>query len=164
MQYMSSLIVVKDMEASKRFYTGLMEMHITSDFGANVVLDERLALQTSESWATFCHRAEDSFHFGGGAFELYFEVDDFDSFMQRLKADWPQVGIECDVETFPWGQRSIKLADPDGHWVEVGENMKTVTKRYLLEGLSNEETQKRVLYPMPLVLMCREELEAEGKL
>ena len=43
MEMMCTLIVVKDMETSTRFYTELLGMKILQDLGANVTLDSNLA-------------------------------------------------------------------------------------------------------------------------
>ncbi len=38
-----------------------------------------------------------------------------------------------------WGQRVIRFYDPDGHIIEVGEDMKMVIKRFLASGMTMEE-------------------------
>ena len=45
MKYTSTLIAVKNMEKSKRFYHDVLGLDMVSDFGANVVLDGGIALQ-----------------------------------------------------------------------------------------------------------------------
>lgn len=39
-----------------------------------------------------------------------------------------------------WGQRVVRIYDPDGHMIEVGESMEYVAKRFLKDGMSVEET------------------------
>ena len=51
-----------------------------------------------------------------------------------------------------WGQRAIRLFDPDHHIIEVGENMDIVVKRFLNSGLSVEETAKRMDVPVEYIL------------
>lgn len=164
MEYMSSMLVVRDMEVSKQFYTGLLGMHVTHDFGANVGLDGRLALQTQDSWADFMGKDVAGFRFGGDSYELYFEEENLDGFLAVLQADWPQVTLAHETKAYPWGQRAVRFYDPDGHLVEVGESMKTVVKRFILEGLSDEEAAQRSMYPLPFIQTCRNELKGEGKL
>lgn len=41
MQYPCTLIAVRDMERSKRFYCDLPDMTVTADFGANVTLKKK---------------------------------------------------------------------------------------------------------------------------
>jgi len=56
-----------------------------------------------------------------------------------------------------WGQRVIRIYDPDGHIIEVGESLDYVAKRYLKSGMSVEETALKTQLPQAQV-----ELIAEG--
>jgi hypothetical protein len=38
-----------------------------------------------------------------------------------------------------WGQRVIRFYDPDGHIIEVGEDMKMVIKRFIASGMTMDE-------------------------
>ena len=44
-----------------------------------------------------------------------------------------------EVTEHSWGQRVIRFYDPDGHIIEVGEDMKMVIKRFLASGMTMEE-------------------------
>ena len=46
MKYAGTLIAVKDMEISKRFYHDVLGLNVAADFGANVMLDGGIFLQT----------------------------------------------------------------------------------------------------------------------
>jgi len=50
MKYAGTLIAVKDMEISKRFYHDVLGLDVAADFGANVMLDGGIFLQTLDSW------------------------------------------------------------------------------------------------------------------
>ena len=76
--------------------------------------------------------------------ELYFEEDDIDSFIAKLKQRNDIRYLGDGVKEAAWGQRAIRFYDLDGHIIEVGENMKMVVKRFLDSGLSIEETSKRM--------------------
>ena len=58
MKYLSAMLVVQDMEASKRFYTELFGMSVLMDLGVNVTFDCGLALQTEQSWLQFLGSSE----------------------------------------------------------------------------------------------------------
>jgi hypothetical protein len=51
----------------------------------------------------------------------------------------------------PWGQRVLRVYDPDGHIVEVGEPMPAVIMRFLAEGLSPEAIAQRTAMPLDIV-------------
>ena len=82
MKYGGTLIAVTDMERSKRFYHDVLGLEVILDVGANVTLTGNIALQTKETWKEFIHGKDVSF--GGNAFELYFEEDDIDGFVEKL--------------------------------------------------------------------------------
>lgn len=164
MQMMSALIAVKDIEASKQFYTKLLGMKITQDLGENVTLDNKLSLQELQLWATFLDTQPDKIRFGGRQMELYFEVEDIGGFCEELAQSWPQIKIAHPLTTYPWGQQSVHFYDPDEHLVEVGQSMKSVVKGCLVRGMSLEDTQKQCQYSMAFMQMCKRELEEEGKL
>lgn len=160
MEYMGTLIVVADMEASKKFYMGLLGMEITMDFGANVTLDNCMSLQTLEVWSEFISKAEAEIGFAHNQMELAFEEADFDAFLKKLE-QWPEVKQVHPMRKYPWGQRVVRMYDPDGHIVEVGESMKTVVKNFLRQGLTVEETMQACQYPEAFVLLCQQEVKEE---
>ena len=81
---------------------------------------------------------------------MYFEEEDLDSFLQKLKTI-DSIEYVHGLKEQPWGQRVIRFYDPDMHIIEVGEPMESVVKRLLSEGLSVEETSKRTLMPEEFV-------------
>ena len=120
------------------------------DFGANKTLTGGLALQTLESWRSFLGTYTVSF--GGSDAEVYFEEDSFDAFLERLQ------NLAVDYVHPPrehaWGQRVVRIYDPDRHIIEVGEPMKAVCQRFLDSGLTPEQTAARMDVPLKFVTGC----------
>jgi len=75
--------------------------------------------------------------------ELCFETKDFDSFLKKLDSR-PDIRRLGDVVEHGWGQRVARLYDPDGHLIEVGENMGIVVRRFLASGMTMEEVSVRM--------------------
>lgn len=50
-----------------------------------------------------------------------------------------------------WGQRVIRFYDPDGHIIEVGEDMAMVAQRFLAQGMSAEAIALRMQVPLPAI-------------
>jgi catechol 2,3-dioxygenase-like lactoylglutathione lyase family enzyme len=150
MKYICTLIAVEDMERSKRFYRDVMGLEVVSDFGANVVLTGGLALQTIDTWIEFIQNPESGVILQNNASELYFEEDDLDAFIEKLKA---MEGIEFvhPILEHSWGQRVVRFYDPDKHIIEVGESMDKVIRRFIDGGLSPEETAVRMDVPADFV-------------
>ena len=64
-----------------KFYKKIFGLHVVTDFGANKTLTGGLSLQTLETYKDFI--GTDEISFGGNNFEIYFEEDDFDNFIDK---------------------------------------------------------------------------------
>lgn len=140
MKYVSTLISVKDMEISKRFYHDVLGLDVIADLGANVTLTGGFALQTMATWQHFIADKDVKLH--NNAIELVFEEIDFDKFLNHMK----KFDIEYvhDMIEHSWGQRVIRFYDPDYHIIEVGESMEMVVKRFKNTGMTDEQVAKRM--------------------
>lgn len=143
MERVGPLFAVRDLKASLEFYRQVLGMEVASDFGANVVLTGGLALQTLETWAAFLGKSEAEIVFGGNTGEIYFEAEDFDAFLKGLR-DYPEAELVSPPVEHRWGQRVVRLYDPDHHIIEVGEPMCRVCRRFLDSGLSEEGIARRM--------------------
>lgn len=142
MRYVCTLIVVKNIEQSKKFYHDLLEQEVIEDLGANVTLTGGFALQTVDSWQGFIHKKESEITYGNNDAELYFEENDIDSFITKLNKF--EVEYVHPLKEHSWGQRVVRFYDLDKHIIEVGENMAAVVKRFIDNGLTVEETAIRM--------------------
>ncbi|WNX86659.1 glyoxalase/bleomycin resistance/dioxygenase family protein [Agathobaculum sp. NTUH-O15-33] len=156
MRYELPLLAVRDVEVSKRFYEELFDQQVTLDLGRNVTLSGGFALQQDFDWlvgipkSTILHQSNNM--------ELYFEVDDFDAFLDRLTSH-PDVDLVHPAKKYEWQQRVVRLYDPDWHMIEVGESMAVIARRYLDEGHSVEQTAEIIQHPVEFVENCRKGLE-----
>lgn len=150
MKLKNPLLVVSDMEKSKTFYKQVLGLRVIADFGANVTLTGGLALQTLDSWMGFIQK---EVCFSGNDTEVYFEEEDFDQFLEKI-AKLDAIQYVHQVYEHRWGQRVVRIYDPDMHIIEVGESMKLVCRRFLDSGLSMEETAKRMDVPERFVRSC----------
>lgn len=121
MNYQSTLIAVHDIEKSKQFYCGLLGMTVTADFGANVTLSNRIALQTLDTWKNFIQKAESYITFGHHSTELYFEEINMDGFLARL-AKTPGIEYIHPLKEHAWGRGSFAFTTQTGtssRWVKI---------------------------------------------
>ena len=58
------------------------------------------------------------------------------------------------IKEHSWGQRVVRIYDPDKHIIEVGENIKVVCKRFLDSGMTPEQVAERMDVPMKFVNAC----------
>ena len=147
MKYAGTLIAVKDMETSKRFYHDVLGLQVAADFGANVMLEGGVFLQTLDTWEQFI--GTDHVIFRNNAGEMYFEEEDINAFSKHLKSF--EINYVHELQEHPWGQRVIRFHDPDGHIIEVGEKLSAVIERFLKSGMTPEETAERMDVPVEYV-------------
>ena len=149
MEYKCTMLVVKDMEKTKAFYTSLLGLTVVGDMGGvNVAFSGGLAAQTEESWAQFTGTTQARFQYGGHDMELYFETADFDAFVAQAKTAGAEIVSES---VMPYGQKVIRIYDPDKHIVEVGEEMGVMVRRLHSEGLTKEQISQRTYLPAEAV-------------
>ena len=131
------LFAVRDRETSLDFYRKILGLEVVNDFGANVVLTGGLSLQTLNTWASCLEKPSEEIRFGGNDAEMYYVADDFGAFLNLLK-DRPEVELVRSPVEHRWGQRAVRLYDPDRHIIEVGESLDKVAKRFRDGGLKGE--------------------------
>ena len=150
MKIKNPMLVVTDINKSLEFYIKVLGLHVIMDFGANKTLTGGLALQSLETWKEFIDT--DNVSFGSNSSEVYFEEDNFDKFADRLKKY--DVEYVHPIKEHAWGQRVVRIYDPDKHIIEVGENIKVVCKRFLDSGMTPEQVAERMDVPMKFVNAC----------
>ena len=143
MEYKGTLIAVKDISKSKVFYKSVLDLDVVNDIGANVELTGRIFLKTLDTWVNFIHKPKAEIIFSNNAIELYFETDDIDAFIEKLKVLTDIEYIHPLIE-HSWGQRAIRFYDLDNHIIEVAENIVMVIKKFIDSGLTIEQTARRM--------------------
>lgn len=141
MKYVSTCISVEDINESRKFYEDLFGLEVYQDYGINITFSCGLALQQDFDWLTGLEK--DSVLKKSNNMELYFEEDDFDGFIDKLKT-YNDIEYVSDVIRHNWGQRVIRFYDPNGHIIEVGESMKMVVKGFLDSGMSMDEVSLKM--------------------
>lgn len=144
------MLVVTNIDKSVEFYQKVLGLRVIMDFGANKTLTGGLVLQTIDTYREFI--GIDEINFGGNNFEIYFEEDEFDNFIDNLEKC--NVEFVHPVKEHSWGQRVVRFYDLDKHIIEVGENMKIVCKRFLDSGMTPEQVAERMDVPIEFVIGC----------
>lgn len=118
MKLKNVLLVVGDIEKSVQFYNELFGLIVIRDFGSNVILSEGLVLQERKSWEDAISQ---EVSYGRNNALLYFEERDLDTFIDKLNISAFDIKYLSDKITDDAGRSLIRLYDPDGHLIEVGE-------------------------------------------
>ena len=117
MKLKNILIVVKDIEKSRKFYHDLFGIELVLDNDGNMILTEGLVLQDEKIWKSFLNR---DIVPKSNSCELYFEEQDIESFIKKLERLYPAIEYVNHLMTHSWGQRVIRFYDLDGNLIEVG--------------------------------------------
>jgi catechol 2,3-dioxygenase-like lactoylglutathione lyase family enzyme len=152
MKFVCPLIAVSNLEVSKRFYQEVLNQKVTLDLGWNVWFSGGFAIQLNFPDIVGIDKA--SVKSKSHNFELYFEEEDFDGFLEKLKI-LPNIEYVHLPKKHDWQQRVVRFYDPDKHIIEVGESMSVVAKRFLDQGVSVEETAKIIQHPVEFVRMVQ---------
>ncbi len=141
MKFTGTVISVSDVNTSRKFYQDLFGLELYQNYGINVSFTCGLSLQQEFDWLVSVPK--ETVRKRPHNMELAFETRDFDGFLEKLRQ---YHGIEYlgEVIEHSWGQRVVRFYDPDGHIIEVGENMKMVVNRFLATGMTMEEVSARM--------------------
>lgn len=120
MKLKNVLIVVKNIEQSRRFYHDLFGLEMIVDHDGNVILTEGLVLQEESVWKKFTGKEVIP---ENNSCELYFEEKNMEAFVERLEKYYPTVKYVNKLMTHSWGQKVVRFYDPDGNLIEVGTPM-----------------------------------------
>lgn len=150
------ILAVRDVKVSKQFYHDLFDQEVVLDLGRNVTFSGGFAIQadfdelTDVPKSTILHQSHNM--------ELYFEVDDFDEFMDRVHG-FLDMELVHPPKTNERHQRVVRLYDPDWHMVEVAEAMEVVARRFLEDGYTVQQTAQMIQLPTSFVEQCRKGME-----
>ena len=120
MKLKNVLIVVKDIEKSRKFYHDLFGIDLVLDNDGNMILTEGLVLQDEKIWKSFLGK---DIVPKSNSYELYFEEQDIEAFIEKLEKLYPDIEYVNSLMTHSWGQRVIRFYDLDGNLIEVGTPM-----------------------------------------
>jgi catechol 2,3-dioxygenase-like lactoylglutathione lyase family enzyme len=153
-KFVAPVVMVKDVETSRRFYEGLLEQVVSSDHGPNLMFAAGFSVWEAEHAESILYEGEPEKKVGTGCnnLELYFEGTDIDEVFARLQG----AGVEMlqPVHEEPWAQRTFRCFDPDGHIIEVGETMESVVKRLHRRAVSPQDISRRLQLPVEFVLQA----------
>lgn len=150
-KFEGSVIFVRDMEASRRFYEDLLGQKVKDDFGRFVGYEGGLGIWEADFayQLIFEKPLQASAPLGKRNLELYFETEVVEEAWSRFSE--AEVELVHPMIEQPWGQRVFRLYDPDSHIVEIGEPLPIVVKRFLDQGMGVEEVAEKTMLPLEAV-------------
>ncbi|HZD39159.1 MAG TPA: VOC family protein [Terriglobales bacterium] len=118
------ILIVEELDRALRFYTEILGLRLGHRSGDYAQLDTgttRLALYTRSAMAKTLGMALDAPAPNTPGFELGFKVVDVDAVFSELVARGAPA-VVAPTDRF-WGQRTAYVRDPDGHLVELAQDL-----------------------------------------
>jgi lactoylglutathione lyase len=119
------ILIVEDLDRALHFYTGVLGLRLGHCSGDYAQLDTgatRLALYTRSAMAKTLGISLDAPAPSAPGFEIGFKVADVDAAFSELVARGALPAVPP-TDRF-WGQRTAYVRDPDGHLVELAQDLR----------------------------------------
>ena len=137
---------MKNVEVSKKFYGELFGQTVTLDLGWNITFSGGFAIQQNFGW--LCDIPENAIVPKSNNMELYFEVDNFDEFLNKLES-YPDINYVNRPENARMRNSVLcGFMTPIIISLKIGESMAVIARRYLAEGYSVAETAEIIRHPV----------------
>jgi len=117
MRLKNIVIVVKDIEKSKKFYHDVFGLEKILENEGNIILTEGLVLQKESAWKQALGR---ELSIDRHSCELYFEEKNIEDFIERLEKLYPKIEYMTGLRTYSWGKKIVRFYDLDRNLIEVG--------------------------------------------
>lgn len=119
------ILIVEDLDRTLRFYTevlGLSLGHRSGDYVQLATGATRLGFYTRDAMAKTLGLSLQPPDQSAPGFEIGFKVPDVDSAFAELVSKGAS-SVTPPI-TRPWGQRTAYIRDPDGHLIELAEDLR----------------------------------------
>lgn len=119
------ILIVEDLDRALHFYTEVLGLRLGHRSGNYAQLDTgatRLALYTRSAMAKTLGMSLDAPAANAPGFEVGFKVADVDAAFNELVAHGALPVVPL-TDRF-WGQRTAYVRDPDGHLVELAQDLR----------------------------------------
>lgn len=150
------VLLVNDIDTSKQFYQDIFSLEIENDFGENIVFRDSFSI-----WERT--RAEEIIFRGSQVIEsnpediknveLYFETNNIETIWNMIKAK--DIEVIHGLQEEPWGQRTLRILDPDNYIIEIAEPLDQVVLRFIKAGLTDSEVAKKTQMPIEFIKALR---------
>jgi lactoylglutathione lyase len=119
------ILIVGDLDRALQFYTAVLGIKLGHRSGDYAQLDTgatRLALYTRSAMANILGMSLEAPSSNAPGFEIGFKVDDVDAAVSELVAHGASPAVPP-TDRF-WGQRTAYVRDPDGHLIELAQDLR----------------------------------------
>ena len=119
--FCNTIVLVKDIKVSKKFYTEVMGLKIISDYDTIVTFENHFVIHDSNNLLNTIYGKKPAKNLlrGKRNIDIYFESDDLEAEYKKVSESGTK--IIHGIKEQHWGQKVFRFYDPDNHIVEIGE-------------------------------------------
>lgn len=111
--------MVKNVEASKKFYEEVIGLKTDKAYDTFVLFEGNFAIHAAGVFYEYINKVYHGEKLGGGDVDFYFTTSDLQAMEQKLKE--ANVEFIHGIKQHDWGEMVIRILDPDGHLLEIGD-------------------------------------------
>ena len=138
----SSVIICNDLNTMKDFYQEVLQQIVDFDFGNCISYKSRISLWQLKEHYPISEKLGYTYSTQGNQnLELSFETDEYEQLLTHLK----QYDLKYlhHTEEESWGQKTLRLFDPEHNLIEIGESIPCFVKRLYNSGKNIAEVAAR---------------------
>ncbi len=147
-----TVLFVDNIHISKTFYQTLFNLEIKHDFGENIVFKNGFSIWQKKRAHQIIFGKENSEKISEKSTELYFETSQIEKIWSVIQND-KNIDIIHGIKEESWGQKTIRIFDPDNFIIEIAEPMNHVVKRLAQSDDSVDVISQKTQLPVNEVKM-----------
>lgn len=118
-RFRNSIALVRDIEESKHFYRDIIGLTIVRDFKTFVLFQNNFAIHRADLFYEYLDKPYQGEKMGHNNIDFYLTTTELEHVRDKLKEN--QVEFIHDIRQMAWGEKVIRIYDPDGHILEIGD-------------------------------------------
>jgi catechol 2,3-dioxygenase-like lactoylglutathione lyase family enzyme len=118
-RFRHSIALVRDIEVSKQFYKDILGLSIVQDFDIFVLFQNDFAIHRADLFYDYINKPYHGEKMGHDNVDFYLTTTDLEHVSDKLKEN--KIVFIHDIKQMDWGEKVIRIYDPDGHILEIGD-------------------------------------------
>lgn len=119
-QFRHSIALVKDIKESRHFYEDIIGLKVIKDYDTIIQFQDNFIIHTADLFYEYIKKPYHGENMGHDNVDFYFTTDDLSGVQEKFKK--AKVTFIHEIRQHDWGEKVIRVYDPDGHILEFGDN------------------------------------------
>jgi catechol 2,3-dioxygenase-like lactoylglutathione lyase family enzyme len=118
-RFRNSIALVQDTQISKAFYRDIIGINIVQDSGSFVLFEGNFSIHDAAIFYGYIQKQYEGDKMGRDNLDLYLTTDDLVAMQEKLEL----AGVKFihKIQKCDWGESVLRVYDPDGHIIEIGD-------------------------------------------